>query len=290
MLGLLRRPPSLVWPAIRTRILRVADRARVGGVARSMAARRGAWPSGGLGTAEPRGRSLEVTPGIVGAARNLPGAREWTWALVELDRLPIDRSPKCRLVIRASADGRPSHDAVPMGGHVVVCESGRNIIHAVSRRNGTIEKSVQLPGSHKVRFPRGALHLGDSRCLVGAQNPATLYTVDFDAGRVEGEMQLPDDRGGAVWGIAAVPEGFGDPAGRLDPRRLADPRSRRPAWDHRWGAGSTRCRSPERCLSRGPFERIGSPTAVPQLSSYRPRSRPTPCPRPSSSRLSATRL
>jgi hypothetical protein len=217
MLGLLRTPPPLIWPALRSNLLRLGERAGLGAAAQGLAYRRNAFRPGGLGSGNPAGRALEVTPGAIGLANKTDAARDWTWALLELDRIPDGRKPRARVITRGPAAMRPSHDAVPAEGLVAVNDSSRNTVLAVNRQSGAVEHSMTISGEN--RFLRGLLHLGGSRFLVGAQNPISAYEVDLAAGRVIAGIQLSDNPLESVWGIQRVPDEFGDPSGNLPDSR-----------------------------------------------------------------------
>jgi hypothetical protein len=103
---------------------------------------------------------------------------------------------------------------VPCGDLVAVNDSPGSRVLGVDRRTGQIARSVALPG--EFRFPRGLVRLADGRLVVGTQLPASLQIVDLERERIDECLLLDDDRGEATYAIAAVPERFADPVGRLE--------------------------------------------------------------------------
>jgi hypothetical protein len=212
-LGMVRTPASLWWPLARERGLRAATRVGLNRPAQAAVARWRASPAAAIGRRQGHGPSgpatLELEP--EGAA---PGG--WTWALVELS--PNGRRPRATLVARHPCGPRPAHNAVPCGDLVAVNDSPGSRVLGVDRRTGQIARSVALPG--EFRFPRGLVRLADGRLVVGTQLPASLQIVDLERERIDECLLLDDDRGEATYALAAVPEGFADPAGRLGLERL----------------------------------------------------------------------
>jgi hypothetical protein len=218
-LGLLRRPPALFRSAMLVRGNRLADRAGLAGFAANLGQR---WRrDGAVGSANPEGLALMVTPGKLGTAKLLPAAREWTWAIVELDAAPGGRTPSARLVCRHPAKGAPAHNAVIHGDRIVVNDSPRGVVLALSRSSGEIERSVSLGGEKP--FPRGLVHLGNGRFLVGTQRPAALNVVDLESEEMVERIRLPDDHGETIFGLAPVPDTFMSPEARLPDSRAGWP-------------------------------------------------------------------
>jgi hypothetical protein len=208
-LGLVRPPLSLAWHVLRERGLRVAARLGLGRSAQWLVGR---WR--GLSFVSPKSLDLWPAPGQIRMEDTglRPG---WSSVVVELQR-PLGRS-RSRIVSRLAGRGVPMHNVLPYGAGLVVADSGGGRLLLVDRQTGAVTRSVALEG--ELPFPRGVLHLGGDRFVVGTQRPAALNVVDLDAERVDDRFVLPDDRAEAPFALVAVPDRFSDPSGRLPAAR-----------------------------------------------------------------------
>jgi hypothetical protein len=214
-LGLVRTPIPLLWPALRERGTRFAERVGMGGAAaRAMALWRRS-PLARIGARRLPTDLTLVTPGQLAIDTGGAGEPGWTWAVAEL-RPDARGRLRSRLLARHPARAVPSHNLAVIDDLVVVNESARGRIVGLDRESGAIVRSVELPGDYP--FPRGLIRLDDGRFLVGTKWPATLSVVDLAAERVDERIELPDDRDETPYAIASVPEDFGDP-GRLPASR-----------------------------------------------------------------------
>jgi hypothetical protein len=71
------------------------------------------------------------------------------------------------------------------------------------------ERTIAVPGSPS--FPRGLARLSADRYLVGSKDPAAVYVMDVEAGRVETAIPLGGVPNESVYGICVLPPGFDPP-------------------------------------------------------------------------------
>ncbi|MHA7630850.1 hypothetical protein [Corallococcus sp. M7] len=118
-----------------------------------------------------------------------------------------DQGP-ARVVARQDRIMRPNHNLLRHGDTLVYNDThGNRLVQQAC--DGSWRKQVEIPGDPP--FVRGLAPFGGNRFLVGSQRPAALYVVDLDAGSCDRLMEL---EGGSphecVYGIHAVPDGFGE--------------------------------------------------------------------------------
>ncbi|MBZ4422343.1 hypothetical protein [Myxococcus sp. RHSTA-1-4] len=117
-----------------------------------------------------------------------------------------------RLVTRMDGVKIPNHNLLRHGDAFVFNDTHSS--HLVRRAvDGSRTEQVRVPGSPA--FARGLAPLGGSRFAVGSQRPAALYEIDFDDLSCEPLCELSTHPHECVYGIHAVPDGFGEPPARL---------------------------------------------------------------------------
>ena len=165
-------------------------------------------------------RRRPLPPGVNAMGRG-PGAVS---AVIRL-RPDGSRRPRAQVVLTRAGARVPTHNLARLGELLVVCDSSSGALIALDPATGAIRHRAPVPGAPS--FPRGLIDLGAGRFLVGNQNPLALHVVDLRAGAVQRSIPLPADHGECVYAIAAIPESFADPSGRL------------PATREEWSAGQS---------------------------------------------------
>ena len=101
--------------------------------------------------------------------------------------------------------GCPNHNALQIDGRLIYNDTNRGLAVSFDQER-QIEQTVKVPG--RPSFVRGLVHHAQQRFIVGNQNPAVIYWVDFDLGEVVDSMVLSTSLHESIYAISPIPMTF----------------------------------------------------------------------------------